>query len=213
MGYAKGREMEKRTYGLTEAADVADVPLEELQRAIRDGLLPARLFHNTGEWHIDADDLAKYVKRTRHADPFGLTRKRKVLVIGEDLLFAGTLKLELTRDPRLDVRYASWGKDAVLMVNHYGADLFVVDLTPSKAVPDEVLSAVQATRAKGKKQVVAFYSFPEEALDVHPLVRSRLASLAPEASLSKARGLRALTVACFGCLGLDTNTKIFRLPG
>jgi hypothetical protein len=205
--------MEKRTYGLTEAADVADVPLDELRRAIQDGLLPAKLFHNTGEWHIDADDLAKYVKRTRHADPFGRSKKRKVLVIGEDLLFAGTLKLELQRDPRIDVRYASWGKDALLMVNHYGADLFVVDLTPSKAVPDEVLAAVQMQRAKGRKSAVAYFNFAEEAMDVHPLVRSRLTSLAPEAYLSKAKGLRALTIMCYGALGLETNTRIFRLPG
>jgi hypothetical protein len=204
--------MEKRTYGLIEAADVADVPLDELRRAIQDGLLPARLFHNTGEWHIEADDLAKYVKRTRHSDLFGRTRKRKVLIIGEDLLYAGSLKLELQQDPRIDVRYASWGKDAVLMVNHYGADLFVVDLTPSKAVPDEVLSAVQLQRAKGRK-AVAYFGFAEEALDVHPLVRSRLTSLAPEAFLSKTKGLRALTVMCYGALGLDTNTRIFRLPG
>ncbi|HEV3027994.1 MAG TPA: hypothetical protein VG457_10505 [Planctomycetota bacterium] len=205
--------MEKRTYGLTEAADVADVPLDELRRAIQDGLLPAKLFHNTGEWHIDAEDLARYVKRTRHADPFGRTKKRKVLIIGEDLLYAGTVKLELTRDPRLDVRYASWGKDAVLMVNHYGADLFIVDLTPSKAVPDEVLAAVQMQRARGKKAAIAYFAFAEEALDVHPLVRSRLTSLAPEAFMSKTRGLRALTVACYAVLGLETNTRIFRLPG
>ena len=205
--------MEKRTYGLTEAADVADVPLDELRRAIQDGLLPAKLFHNSGEWHIDADDLAKYVKRTRHVDPFGRSKKRKVLVIGEDLLFAGTLKLDLQRDPRMDVRYASWGKDAILMVEHYGADLFVVDLTPSKAVPDEVLAAVQKQRSRGRKAAVAYFNFAEEALDVHPLVRSRLTSLAPEAYLSKARGLRALTVMCYGALGLETNTRIFRLPG
>ncbi|HLY08680.1 MAG TPA: hypothetical protein VKW04_05145 [Planctomycetota bacterium] len=205
--------MEKRTYGLTEAADVADVPLDELRRAIQDGLLPAKLFHNTGEWHIDAEDLAKYVKRTRHADPFGRIRKRKVLVIGEDLLFAGTIKLELQRDSRIDVRYASWGKDAILMVNHYGADLFVVDLTPSKAVPDEVLAAVQMQRSKGTKAAVAYFSFPEEALDVHPLVRSRLTSLAPDASLSKTRGLRALSLACYGALGLNAATKDLRLPG
>lgn len=208
-----GDAMEKRTYGLTEAADVADVPIDELRRAIQDGLLPARMFHNTGEWHIDADDLAKYVKRTRHQDPFGRLKKRKVLIIGEDLLFAGTLKLELQRDSRLDIRYASWGKDAVLMVNHYGADLFVVDLTSSKAVPDEVLAAVQTQRAKGRKTAVAYYAFAEEALDLHPLVRSRLSSLAPEAHQSKTKGLRALTVMCYGALGLDTNTKIFRLPG
>ena len=128
-------------------------------------------------------------------------------------LYAGTLKLELQQDARLDVRYASWGKDAVLMVNHYGADLFVVDLTPSKAVPDEVLSAVNMARAKGRKAAVAYYAFPDEALDVHPLIRSRLTSLAPEGHVSKTKGLRALTVLCFSILELDTNTRIFRLPG
>jgi len=205
--------MDRKTYGLTEAADVADVPLDELRRAIHDGLLPARLFHNTGEWHIDAEDLARYVKRTRHADPFGRIRKRKILIIGEDLLFAGTLKLELQRDPRLDVRYASWGGDAVLMVRHYGADLVVVDLTPSQAIPEEVLAAVQDRRSRLMKPTVAYFSFPEEALEAYPLVRSRLASLAPDAALSKTRGLRPLTVACYAALGMDTNTRIFRLPG
>jgi len=205
--------MEKRTYGLIEAADVADVPLDELRRAIQDGLLPAKLFHNTGDWHIDAEDLAKYVRRTRHVDLSGRIRKRKVLIIGEDLLFAGSLKLELQRDPHVDVRYASWGKDAVLMVNHYNADLFVVDLTPSKAVPDEVLAAVQFQRSRGKKAAVAYYGFAEEALDVHPLVRSRLTALAPESSMSKTRGLSALTVMCYGALKLETSTRIFRLPG
>jgi len=205
--------MEKKTYGLAEAADVADVPLDELRDAIRDGLLPARLFHNTGEWHIEADDLARYVKRTRHMDPFGHQRKRKVLIIGEDLIFAGTLKLELQRDSRLDIRYASWGKDAVLMVNHYGADLFVVDISPSEAIPDEVLSAVQRVRAGGRKAAVAYYGCPDEALDLHPRVRSRLTALAPEKAISKTQGLRAMTVLCFHVLGLETTTRVFRIPG
>jgi hypothetical protein len=205
--------MENRMYGLTEAADVADVPLDELRRAIQDGLLAAKLFHNTGEYHIAADELARYVKRTRHADPFGRQKKKKVLILGEDLLFAGTLKLELQRDSRMDVRYASWGKDAILMVNHYGANLFVVDLTPSKAVPDEVLSAVQAQRASRQGAVVAYFAMTEETLDAHPLVRSRLTALSPEGYVSKTKGLSALSLLCCKALGLETNTRIFRLHG
>ncbi|MBI3857593.1 MAG: hypothetical protein HY293_18080 [Planctomycetes bacterium] len=205
--------MENRMYSLTEAADVADVPIDELRRAVKDGLLAARMFDNTGEYHVAADELARFVRRTRHADPFGHQKKRKVLILGEDLLFAGTLKLELQRDPRMDVRYASWGKDALLMVNHYGACLTVVDLTPSKAVPDEVLSAVASQRAGGRGAIVAYYAMPDELLDAHPLVRSRLSTLAPEEAVSKTKGLRALTILCFKALGLDTNTRIFRLHG
>jgi hypothetical protein len=205
--------MEHRLYALPEAADVADVPLDELRRAIRDGLLPARLFQNTGEYHVTAEDLAQYVRRTRHADPFGRQKRRKVLILGEDLLFAGTLKLELQRDPRLDVRYASWGKDALLMVNHYGADLFVVDLTPSKAVPDEVLAAVASARASRQAAAVAYYVMPDESLGAYPLVQGRLQALAPDHAVSKTQGLRALSIACFLALGLETNTRIFRRHG
>src|SRR6185295_16662052 len=149
--------MENRLYALTEAADVADIPLDELRRAIQDGLLAVRRSPSTGDYHVAADELARFVRRTRHADPFGHQKKRKILLLGEDLLFAGTLKLELQRDPRMDVRYASWGMDALLLVNHYGANLVVVDLTPSKAVPDEVLAAVHEQRAEHQSPIVAYY--------------------------------------------------------
>jgi PleD family two-component response regulator len=200
--------MENRMYSLSEAADVADVPLDELRRAIKDGLIAAKAFQNTGEVHVAADELARYVRRTRHADPFGHQKKRKILLLGEDLLFAGTLKLELQRDPRMDVRYASWGKDALLMVHHYNANLFVVDLTPSKAVPDEVLAAIHSQRAETRSPIIAYSSNPDD-----PLVQQSLKSLAPEQSISKSRGLRAVTILCFQALGLDTSTKIFRLHG
>jgi len=45
------------------------------------------------------------------------------------------------------------------MVNHYGADLFVVDLTPSQAVPDEVLEAVCRQRASARGAAVAYGNF------------------------------------------------------
>jgi hypothetical protein len=203
--------MELRMYSLIEAADVADVPLDELRRALRDGLLAAQFIQNTGEYRVAADELARYVRRTRHADPFGHQKKRKILILGEDLLFAGTLKLELQRDPRMDVRYASWGKDALLMVNHYGANLFVVDLTPSKAVPDEVLAAVHEQRAERRSPIVAYDARTDDALD--PVVQQRLQTLAPDHHQSKTKGLRALTILCFQALGLDTNSRIFRLHG
>jgi len=205
--------MEPKMYGLTEAADVADVPLDELRKAIQDGLIAAKLFHNTGEYHIAADELARYVKRTRHQDPFGHQRKKKVLILGEDLLFAGTLKLELQRDPRMDVRYASWGPDAALMVNHYGANLFAVDLTPSKTIPEEVFAAVHEQRAELRSPIIAYYAMPDEALGEHPVVQDRLRTLAPEQALSKTKGLRAVTILCLQALGLEPSTRIFRLHG
>jgi len=203
--------MESRMYTLTEAADVADVPLDELRRALKDGLLAARPSRTPGEFHVAADELARFVRRTRHADPFCHQKMRKILILGEDLLFAGTLKLELQRDPRMDVRYGSWGRDALLMVNHYGANLFVVDLTPSKAVPEEIFAAIHEQRAEQRSPIVAYYAMTDEALD--SVVRDRLRSLAPEQSISKTKGLRALTILCLQALGLEPTTRNFRLHG
>ena len=205
--------MEHRLYALSEAADVADVPLDELRRAVQDGLLAAVALQKSGEFRIAADELARYVRRSRHADPFGHQKQRKVLIFGEDLLFAGTLKLELARDRRIDVRYASWGRDALLMVQNYGADLFVVDVTPSQAIPEEVLAAINGSRASGESVAVAYYAMRDEELNAHPIVRARLADLGAVGAVSKTKGLRALTIECFKALGLDTNTRIFRLHG
>src|SRR5262245_44459610 len=214
MGYSQaGCAMEHRMYSLTEAADVTDVPVDELRRAVQDGLLAVTVFPNTGEHRVAADELARFVRRTRHADPFGHQKKRKILILGEDLRFAGALKLELQREPRMDARYASCGRDALLMVNHYRANLFVVDLTPSQAVSDEVLAAIHEERAEHRSPIIAYYDGPDEALQSSPVVQSRLKALAPEQSISKTKGLRPLTILCFQALGLDTSTKIFRLHG
>ena len=198
-------------YALGEAARAADATEEELLKAIRDGLLPARVLQNTGQYGIDPDDLAAWVKRSRHADPLSQQKKKKVLLLGEDTAFAGTLKLDLSRNSRIDVRFASWGKDAILMVDHYGADLFVVDLTPSKAAPEEVLSAVSSQCAAGRGTAIATCALPRETLEAHPLLKARLEIFSPQGFVSRAGGMRALQVAIFGALGLQTNTRILRL--
>lgn len=205
--------MEHRMFSLAEAADVADCSVDEIRQAIQDGLVAAVLVEPRGDFMIADDELARFLRRTRHVDPFGHQLKHKVLILGEDLLYAGTLKMELQRDPRLDVRYASWGRNALLMVDNFGAHLFVVDLAPSRAVPDDVFSAVLSARAASRAAAVAYFSMAEEFLDSYPAVKQRLLALAPDGRGSKAQGLRALTIECLRALGLDAPTKIFRLHG
>lgn len=201
----------RRMMTLGEAARTADATEEELFRAIRDGLLLARLQQNTGQYAVDSEELARWVKRSRHADPLRQVKKKKVLILGEDMLFAGMLKLGLGRNERVDARFSSWGNDAILMVNHYRADLTVADLTPSKVAPDEVLSAVAARRAEAGGAVIATCLQPKEALEAHPLMKSRLNTLSPEGFIPRAGGMRPLLVAVFAALGLATNTRVITL--
>jgi hypothetical protein len=202
--------VDKKTYTLGEAARVADATVDELLKSIKDGLLPARIQQNTGEYGIDSEDLAKWIRRSRHADPFRQVKKKKVLVLGEDILFSGTLKLELQRNDHLDVRFATWGNDAVVMVNHYNADLYVIDLTPSRNDPDAVLAAVAGRRAEGSGAVIATSAQPKELIDANPLLKGRLGALAPEGFIPRAGGMRPLLVAIFACLGLQTNTRVIK---
>ena len=199
-------------YRLAEAARVADAPEEELLRAIEDGLLLARRQQNTGEYAVHSEELARWVKRSRRAGRLGQVKKKKVLLLSEDMLFSGTLKLELGRHEHIDARWATWGKDAILMVNHYRADLILVDLSPSKVPPDEVLAALaSARREEGAPAVLATCLGNPEALASQPLVQARLKTLSPEAFVPRAGSVRPLLVALFGILGLQTRTGMIRL--
>lgn len=201
----------KTMYTLAKAARAADATENELVAAIKDGLLQARVRPDSGEYAIDPDDLARWVKRTRHADASRQVKKKKVLILGEDPSFAETVKLELGRNGRADVRFASWGADAIMMVNHYNADVYVVDLSPSKVTPDVVLSAVISRRAEDKGTLIATCAQPREAFEANPLLRGRLAGLAPEAFVPRAGSMRPLLVALFAALGLQTNTRVIKL--
>ena len=107
--------MEMKSYTILEAARMTDIPETELRCAISDGLILARYFQNTGEYRIEHNELAHYVKRSRRVETQSWVRKRKVLIIGEEPLFAGTLKLELKRDEKVDVKSVTWGKEDHLM--------------------------------------------------------------------------------------------------
>jgi len=201
--------MTKRMFTLAEAARLADTTVEELQTAVRDGLLRASRLQNTGDVHVSEADLADWVRRSRPRDLPGRPRRKKVLILGDDLLLTGTLKLEFQRDGRLDVKSTSWGKDAVLLIHHYNADLFVADLTPSPTAPDEALFALSKNR-KESARVIGYSILSYEEMKSNELFARRLATLRPDAFVTRSEGMRGLLVECFKQLGLLTRTVVIR---
>lgn len=201
--------MERREFTIPEASEAADIPEQELLTAVQDGLILARRRENTGEFVIEYNELAMYVKRSRRMDMKKAVRRKKILVLGEELLFAGTLKLELQRDPRIDVKFATWGKDAVMLIQHYGADVVVVDLTPSKGVQDEVLAAVRQLD-RSKTRILATAPQAREILKLQPLIEGRLVSLVPDGFVPKSAGMRLMMVQLYDLVGLSTKTQTIR---
>jgi CheY-like chemotaxis protein len=202
--------MERRRYTLPEAARVADISEDELRCAIKDGLLRAEFHQNTGEYHVDSADLTDYLKRARHMLPSAGSRKRRILIIDDEINFANIMKIELERDPRLEAKFATWGKDGVKMAESYEPDLCLIDFMLPDITGDEVLAALRRLKNLKKTRMVVYSAHTREALRQHPNLEARLEELGADEFLSKSGGMRSILVRVYGMLGLDTNTRSLR---
>jgi CheY-like chemotaxis protein len=202
--------MERHRYTLPEASRVAGVSEDELRCAIKDGLLRAEFHQNTGEYHVDSLDLTDYLKRSRHMLPSAGPRKHRVLIIDDEINFANIMKIELERDPRLEAKFATWGKDGVKMAESYEPDLCLIDFMLPDITGDEVLAALRKLKNLRKTRMVVYSAHTREAIQQHPNLEARLEELGADEFLSKSAGMRSLIVRVYQILGLDTNTKSLR---
>lgn len=200
--------MEKKRYTLPEAARVAAVSEDELRCAIKDGLLRAVLHQNTGEYSVEASDLTDYLRRSRYMLPAAGPRKRRVLIIDDEINFANILKIELERDPRIEAKFATWGKDGVTMARTFAPDLMLIDFMLPDITGEQVLEAIRDAGGRRKAKVIVYSAHTREVIRQQPNLEARLSDLGADGFLSKSAGMRALIVKCYEILGLDTNTRI-----
>lgn len=203
--------MDKPFYTATEAAKTFGRPEEEIRDAVRSGLLPGELSHNTGDYLIKAADLSNYLK-------LGSARKTdaehyKVLIVDDEVNFANVVKLELERDSRIAVRYASGGRDGLRTAAEFKPDLVFIDFMLPDTSGDEVLQAIRNLRHARTTHVVVYSAHTREAIAQTPDLEARLKSLGADEFMSKAAGLRALVIKVYSILGIQTNTKVVRKPG
>ena len=198
-----------KMYTLPEAAKLAGVSEDELRCAIKDGLLQAQFLQNTGEYHLPGKELDLYLRRSRNTPLVSGIRKRRVLIIDDEINFANIMKLELERDSRIEAKFATWGKDGVTMAETYKPDLCLIDFMLPDITGDEVMASIQSHRDRRMKMVV-YSAHTREAIKQHPNLEARLLELGADEFLSKSAGMRALIAKVFELLGLETNTKIAR---
>lgn len=208
--------VEKRLYSLAEAARTAGVSEDELRCAIKDGILVAEFLQNTGEHYIKAKDLEEYMRRTRKGTPQEVPalagRRKKVLIIDDEINFANIMKLELERDNRIEAKFATWGKDGIMVAQQYGPDLCLIDFMLPDITGDVVLEELHSLRTLRKTKVVVYSAHTREAIKANPSLEQRLEQLGAEEFLSKSGGMRALIIKVYQHLGLDSPTKILRKP-
>jgi len=200
--------MDKKSFLLPEAARLASVSEDELRCAIKDGLLQGQMLQNTGQWMIAEDELTLYMRRSRNtALPMG-PRKKRVLIIDDEINFANIMKLELERDPLIEAKFATWGKDGVKMAETYAPDLCLVDFMLPDITGDEVLAALHQQRDLKNTKMVVYSAHTRDAIRHNPNLESRLEALGAGEFLSKSAGMRALIAKVYELLGLDSQTKV-----
>lgn len=205
--------MDKKTYSLPEAAKVAGVSEDELRCAIKDGLLQGELLQNTGHWHISEDDLTLYMRRFRNTTINSGPPKKKILIIDDEINYANIMKLELERDPRIEAKFATWGRDGVTMAESYGPDLCLIDFMLPDITGDEVLAALHEQRDLKKTKMIVYSAHTRDAIRQNPNLEARLQELGAQEFLSKSSGMRALIAKVYDYLGLEVaQTKVLRKP-
>lgn len=205
--------MEKATYTLSEACREFKRTVAELTEAIRNGLLPAVMIHNTGEFQIRAQDLAAWLKTQKADYAPGADTRIKVLIIDDEINFANIIKLELERDARLQVRYASWGRDGLRIAGEFEPDLCLIDFMLPDTTGEQVLSGLRGLQSARPMKVVVYSAHTREAIASNPDLEERLQKLGADEFMSKSAGLRALLVKVYSLLNLETTTKVVRRPG
>ncbi len=204
---------EHKAYSLPEAARLAKVSEDELRCAIKDGMLRAELMQNTGAHQISAGDLDLYLRRTRNVPLNPVGRKKRILIIDDEINFANILKLELERDPKLEAKFATWGRDGILMAGSFEPDLCLIDFMLPDITGDEVLTALRNIRELRRTKMVVYSAHTREAIRQHPNLEARLAELGADEFMSKSAGLRALTSKVYELLGLEKSvTRALKKP-
>jgi len=149
------------------------------------------------------------MRRSRNTPLMTGIRKRRVLIIDDEINFANIMKLELERDQRIEAKFATWGRDGVMMAESYKPDLCLIDFMLPDITGDDVLAAIQSHRDRRMKMVV-YSAHTREAIKQHPNLEARLLELGADEFLSKSAGMRALIAKVFELLGLDAGTKIIK---
>ncbi len=203
--------MEKKLYTVSEAARAFGRSEEEIREAVRSGILAGEISHNIGDYLIRAEDLAGFLK-------FGRTEIKqqerfKILIIDDEVNFSNVVKLELERDPRMTVKYASWGRDGIRTAAEFKPDLCLIDFMLPDGTGEEVLQSIRGLQSSRATKVVVYSAHTREAVAQSPDLEERLRKLGSDEFMSKSSGLRALIIKVYAILGLQTNTRVVRKPG
>ena len=194
---------EPKVYLLPQAARVAGTTEDELRRAIQRGLLRAEYLQNVATYSIKHGDLHAYLKRHSEFEPLEIVDQKKVLIIDDEINFANIMKIELERDPRVEAKFVTWGRDGVRLAKEFLPDLCLIDFLLEDLTGDKVLEEMGKVPELRDSKVLVYSAHTREAIHHNPDLESRLKELGADRFISKSGGMRPLIIQVKELLGLE----------
>jgi CheY-like chemotaxis protein len=191
------RTLVEKRYTVTQAAKVLGIPEEEVRSAINRSEIKAEALESLGDYVIDEYEIKRYgLSLTRS---FTLEKKR-VLIIEDEINFANIMRLELSRDPRIDARFATWGRDGITLAKDFKPDVLVIDFVLPDIKAPEVLKALNDDKLMDNMKVVIYSAHLQQ---IDPTTVEQYGS----PIIDKTKGMRNIIVKVYDLLGLKTTLK------
>ncbi len=186
-----------RKYTINQAAKILKISEDEVRCAIGTGEIQATIAENLADYVIHEDEIKRFgLSITRS---FSMEKKR-VLIIEDEINFANLMKLELSRDPRVDSRFATWGKDGIALVKTFKPHVLVVDFMLPDMKATDVLNSLESENIlEGIKVIV--YSAHIQYMDESVAKRLQFGII------DKTKGMRNILVKIYELLGIVTTLK------
>jgi CheY-like chemotaxis protein len=192
--------VEQKRMTLGQAARYAGMSEEQLRCAIIGGDMLGEMSENTGMFMISVKALDAYMKAHNHARPED--ERKRVLIIDDEINFGNLVKLDLSRDKRIVVKFASWGHDGVRLAKEFRPHVLLLDFMLPDGTGEMVLQEISDLRAEGKTKVIVYSAHAEAVIRDEPALKQRLERLGADEFISKAVGLKALVRQVHEALGL-----------
>jgi CheY-like chemotaxis protein len=203
--------MQKEFYTIFEAAQISGLEEKEVREAISQGILPAEISQNIGDFIIKRKDLIPFIKARKQLKlTTEIFTKKRVLIIDDEINFANLLKLELERDIRFEAKAAGHGRDGLVLARDFSPHLILLDFMLPDITGDKFLEELQKLRKEKEIKVIVYSAHTAQIIKQIPNLAGRLQELGADEFVSKSAGTRELLAKVYQYLGMDIKTRIVK---
>ena len=197
-------------YTVKQAAELMEMPEPQVEGFVQQKILAANFIHNIMTYVITREDLVAFMKDRKLWKQLQKVMVSRVLLCDRDQKATFILKNELERGGKCEVRIATSGKDAAMIVDEWMPDLLVMHLAAVQRETDSLAGVLRRAREARPLKIVIYHNQPDALMKDNADVQRIVEYLNVDSLVSVAAGTRALLTTMMEMLGLRTTMRIIR---